>query len=191
MSQSDVRRDHAAATSPDPVPAVNGGSDVCAACSASHSRRHFLRDATALAVAATGLGLNAKQLAALSVKHVRAPVQNGPELKYPLPADDGATIDKPNEVIVVRWQSTVYAFALSCPHQRTMLKWRANNNQFQCPKHKSKYQPDGTFISGRATRGMDRYPVRIAGSTVIVDRTAKILQDENEQAWNRAKAVIG
>ena len=56
----------------------------------------------------------------------------------------------------MRFQGVVYAFNLSCPHQNTALKWQPDDQRFQCPKHKSRYQPDGTFISGRATRGMDR-----------------------------------
>jgi Rieske Fe-S protein len=71
-----------------------------------------------------------------------------------------------------------------------MLKWRENESQFQCTKHKSKYQPDGTFISGRATRGMDRYPVRIARGSVSVDVSSVILQDEDEAAWQAASVTL-
>jgi Rieske Fe-S protein len=78
-------------------------------------------------------------------------------------------IDKANQVILVRWQNAVYAFALSCPHQNQALRWDAKETRFQCPKHKSKYQPDGTFISGRATRAMDRYAVRHEGDTIVVE----------------------
>jgi Rieske Fe-S protein len=111
-------------------------------------------------------------------------------VRFPLPDADGAQIDRDNELILVRWQQSIYAFALSCPHQRTMLKWIAKDARFQCPKHKSKYQPDGVFISGRATRGMDRYPVRIAGTSVIVDTSALIRQDEDEAGWSAAMARL-
>ena len=87
---------------------------------------------------------------------------------------------------MVRHQGRAYAFSLSCPHQRTMLKWRADDARFQCPKHKSKYQPDGTFISGRATRGMDRHAIRLQGRELIVDRAVVYRQDKNPAAWKAA-----
>jgi Rieske Fe-S protein len=108
------------------------------------------------------------------------------ELTFPLPAADGVTVDRRNELILVRWDSEVFAFALSCPHQRTMLKWRESDQRFQCPKHKSKYRPDGVFLSGRATRGMDRYALRLEGDGLHVDTRVAIHQDENEPAWNAA-----
>jgi Rieske Fe-S protein len=80
----------------------------------------------------------------------------------------------------------LYAFRLACPHQRTALKWKAKDGRFQCPKHKSKYQPDGTFISGRATRGMDRHAVRRNGNEVVVDLSKVYLQDKDGGGWTAA-----
>ena len=68
-----------------------------------------------------------------------------------------------------------------------MLKWREKERRFQCTKHKSRYRPDGIFVDGRATRGMDRYPLRMAGGKIVVDTTASIHQDEDEDAWNAAE----
>lgn len=112
------------------------------------------------------------------------------DLRYPLPGSDGATVDKTNELIVARVQGKAYAFALSCPHQRTMLKWEADENRFQCPKHHSKYQPDGTFISGRATRGMDRHPIKLEGGALIVDSTVIYRQDRDAALWQAAFAQV-
>lgn len=105
---------------------------------------------------------------------------------YPTPGEDGVTIDKDNEVVVARYQKAIYAFALSCPHQRTMLKWLGQEGRFQCTKHKSKYQPDGTFISGRATRNMDRHPIKIEGGNVVVDLETTIQSDKEQAAWDAA-----
>ena len=155
------------------------------------SRRRFLRDA-ALAVAgiAAALGLPARA-GAMDMTFGTALRVDGTTASYALPAGDGATIDKEREVILVRWQGTVYAFALSCPHQRTMLKWKDDDGgRFQCPKHKSKYRPDGTFISGRATRGMDRYAVRRAGAQVEVDTGRLFREDEDKAGWDAAKVKL-
>lgn len=54
------------------------------------------------------------------------------------------------------------------PAPRTALRWTDAKHEFQCPKHKSRYQPDGTFIAGRATRNMDRFSITHTGTEVIV-----------------------
>jgi Rieske Fe-S protein len=97
-------------------------------------------------------------------------------------------IDRDNQVILVRWQNTVYAFNLSCPHQNTALRWDEADARFQCPKHHSKYQPDGTFISGRATRNMDRLSVRRDADTIVVDVDAMYKSNEDQAAW--AAAIV-
>jgi nitrite reductase/ring-hydroxylating ferredoxin subunit len=109
-------------------------------------------------------------------------------VSYPVPGEDGVSIDRGNEIVLVRWEGAVYAFALSCPHQRTMLRWIEKEHRFQCPKHKSKYEPDGAFISGRATRGMDRYPLSRERDSIHVTTSASIHEDEDAAAW--AKAVV-
>ena len=62
----------------------------------------------------------------------------------------------------------------------------AGENRFQCPKHKSRYQPDGTFISGRATRGMDRFAVRQEKGEIVVDTTRVYHEDEDRAGWTAA-----
>jgi len=112
-------------------------------------RRAFLRDATVAAIGIfTALGA-ASEARALPVRLVSALSARGDERTYPLPNADGATIDREESVIVVRWQGAAYVFSLACPHQNTALKWAPQDAQFQCPKHHSKYRPDGTFIEGR------------------------------------------
>jgi nitrite reductase/ring-hydroxylating ferredoxin subunit len=158
----------------------------CAGCALHDSRRAFLRDAAAaLAGIAALLGLPASAHA-LAARLTSASRVSGTEASYPLPDADGVTIDKEREVILVRWDGAVYAFRLSCPHQKTALKWKEKDGRFQCPKHKSKYQPDGTFISGRATRGMDRYALRRKKSEIVVDVSKVYLEDKDEAGWRAA-----
>ena len=111
------------------------------------------------------------------------------QLSYPVPGADGTTIDRDNQVILVRFQGKVYAFALACPHENTALRWRAQDSRFQCPRHESKYQPDGTFVEGRATRNMDRYAIKRQGGEVIVDLTQLFHSDQQQPQW--AAAVAG
>jgi len=110
------------------------------------------------------------------------------EHAYPIPATDGATIDKDTQVILVRFEQKAYAFRLSCPHQNTALHWLGDEGRFQCPKHKSRYQPNGVFISGRATRNMDRFAVRRDGATIVVDLDKVFKSDVDAAGW--AGAVV-
>ena len=164
-------------------------NDACAGCALSQSRRDFVATSSAMLAGLVALGMPSA-LAALPHEFARGERTADGQLSYPVPSQDGVTIDRDNEVIIVRWQSAVYAFALSCPHQRTMLRWMEREKRFQCPKHKSRYQPDGRFISGKATRGMDRHPVTRTGSSLLVDASRKLLQDDNEAAWAAAHVTL-
>jgi Rieske Fe-S protein len=170
---------------------VNETSDKrehdCIGCPLGPNRRDFLQDAALIGVAGVlaSLGL-ARPAAALTVTMIEALSCGKHGVSYDIPAGDGAQIDKDNEVILARWQNAVYAFNLSCPHQRTALRWNDSAKQFQCPKHKSKYMPDGELISGRATRGMDRLSIQRSGASVIVDIDTMYREDENESEWKAA-----
>ena len=146
----------------------------CGGC--GQDRRAFIEQLGLIAAAALVLPL--RTIAAASVE--------AGEVRYALPTSDGAHIDREHQVILVRWQRAVYAFSLACPHQRTALRWRPDDARFQCPKHKSKYQPDGTFIEGRATRGMDRYAIARAGEHIVVNTATLFKQSDNPSGWQSA-----
>jgi Rieske Fe-S protein len=150
------------------------------------SRRTFLHRAVAGAVVA-GAAVFA-DLGSLPVGSIEALAAQADERKYPIPAADGANIDRENQVILVRFQGAVYAFNLSCPHENAALRWRDADGRFQCPRHQSKYQPDGTFISGRATRNMDRLGIRREGDQVAIDLSRMFKSDTDAAGW--AAAVI-
>lgn len=146
-------------------------------CQDCRSRRDFLQ-----VLAAVGL-------AALPVTMVEGSAA-GSEHRYPFPAADGVTIDRKEQVIIVRYQAHVYAFNLSCPHENTALKWLPKDMRFQCPKHESKYQPNGTFMSGRATRNMDRLAVHRDGDSLVVDLSHIIKSDADAGAWAAATIPV-
>jgi Rieske Fe-S protein len=164
-------------------------NDDCTECPLS-SRRSFIRDAATALGALVALGAAPRGVEALSLRFLSAVRVAGDERTYPLPAADGATIDRDAEVIIVRYQGKVYAFSLSCPHQHTALRWEPDQNRFQCPKHHSKYQPDGVYMSGRATRSMDRFALRRDGGNVVVD-TAKLFREDRDAAsWQAASLTV-
>jgi Rieske Fe-S protein len=161
----------------------------CTGCDDS-GRREFLRTAAALFTTVVTLGATPAAAEAMAVQVGRALRVRGNRVTYSIPSADGATIDKEQQVILVRFQGVVYAFNLSCPHQNTALKWEEDDQRFQCPKHKSRYQPDGTFISGRATRGMDRFAIQRDGATVAVNVDVMYEQDKDPAGWAAAKITL-
>ena len=160
-------------------------SSSCAGCDCAGSRRDFLRRATVILAGVAGsLRIGpAAHLAGLPLSFAPGRSTNAEEVAYPIPAEDGATIDKAHEVILVRYDKAVYGFSLSCPHQKTPLRWQPDAQRFQCPKHKSRFQPDGSFIDGRATRNMDRYAIRREGEEVRISLDQLYREDENRDAW--------
>lgn len=152
------------------------------------SRRAFLgRVSAALATVA----LHDDWLAAFGgvpVTEVTAEQTAANTLTYPAPAGDGVSIDKKEQIILVRFQQKVYAFPLACPHENTALRWRQRDLRFQCERHGSRYQPDGTFMTGRATRNMDRYAVNHTGGSIVVDLTKLYQSDTHAAEWAAASA---
>jgi len=161
----------------------------CGGCELE-GRRDFLRAAASLLATFVTLGASPAVAEAMTIRTGSALAVRGTDVTYPIPAADGATIDKKEQVILVRFQGVVYAFNLSCPHQNTALKWIAADQRFQCPKHKSKYQPDGTFMSGRATRNMDRFAVKKSGKNEVVNVARLFESDKQKAPWESARAAV-
>jgi Rieske Fe-S protein len=166
--------------------------DECTDCPLAGNRRAFFRQAgmaTLGALIMVGMPPGVAAASVPSLLSSRRRVGSNPT--YPIPAHDGVQIDKENDVILVRWQNAVFAFNLSCPHQNTALHWSESDVQFQCPKHHSKYKPDGTFISGRATRNMDRFSVARQGDEVVVNVNAMHKNDVDPSGWSASLLVLG
>ena len=156
----------------------------CAGCNPGPDRREFLREIAAIAAGVAGILESSPARAAASSADFSSGLSApGEEATYAIPPQDEVTIDKAREVILVRYEQSVYAFALSCPHQKTPLRWQETEHRFQCPKHKSTFQPSGIFVEGRATRGMDRYGIRREANNVVVDLGKLYREDENREDW--------
>ena len=172
---------------------ASDAGESCTTCplAGAMERRAFFREAaTAAAGVFAALGIVASEARALPVRAVSALSAHGEDRTYPIPTADGATIDKEESLIVARWQNALYVFSLACPHQNTALKWEQRDAQFQCPKHHSKYRPDGSFIEGRATRGMDRFAVRRDGEKIVVDLDKLYQQDTDPAEWKAAVILL-
>jgi nitrite reductase/ring-hydroxylating ferredoxin subunit len=162
----------------------------CARCARPDDRREFLRQAALLVSGAiVGLaGAEASAAPALTVAFGQPLDVSGSELTYPIPDADGATVDRDNGVIVVRFQGKAFAFNLSCPHENAAVRWKAAVARFECSRHV--YTPDGVYTSGRATRNMDRFPLKRNGNTLVVE-VARLIQSDSQKAqWEAAVVAL-
>jgi nitrite reductase/ring-hydroxylating ferredoxin subunit len=165
---------------------------ACGACPIETDRRTFLHD---MAIAVMGtlavIGVAPGSAFARSARAVEPLRDAGAERRYELPRGDGVSIDEQNEVILARWQNRVYAFSLLCPHRGTKLVWHADESRVYCPKHKARFRADGLHDSGRATRALDRYDLRLEAGTIVVDLDALHRVDDDPRGWSSAVVAVG
>lgn len=162
-------------------------TDSTAGCEDGTGRRTFLKEGLMAVAALTALGATASNLHALTRNYATGRA-DGATVRYPVPAADGVTIDSENKVIIARYQGSIYAFGLECPHRGTNVQWQARQNRFYCPKHKSTFQPGGNFIEGKAERGLDRHAIRRDGNEIVVD-TAVLIREPDAAAHAAAKVA--
>ena len=153
----------------------------------ARSRRTFLQQGGCglFTLAAFGLGV-VDPLPVCALEGTGA----GSERTYPIPSSDGVNIDRSAQIIIVRYQGHAYAFALACPHEQAAVKWVAKDGRFQCTKHDSRYTPAGVYTEGRATRNLDRFPLRCDGTSLVVTTDHVFRSDQNAAEWNAAAVDV-
>ncbi|MBA3653547.1 MAG: Rieske 2Fe-2S domain-containing protein, partial [Actinobacteria bacterium] len=62
-----------------------------------------------------------------------------------------------------------------CVHLGCRVPWCSSSQWFECPCHGSKYNRVGEKKGGPAPRGLDRFPVAVAGGAVVIDTGSRIL----------------
>ena len=163
--------------------------DSCTGRAGDGTRRGFLQTAGCFGAALVLLGVASSTGEALPVFMTEG-VTDGGEKRYPIPAADSVNVDRGSSLIVVRAQGHVYVFLLSCPHENNAVKWVAKDRRFQCTKHDSRYQPDGVHTAGRATRNLDRFPIRLDAANVVVSLDKVFRSDQDPAEWAAASVAI-
>lgn len=158
------------------------------------SRRRFLKSSAGCLGGAFALcAILPESLRALPVEMVEGvSVRAGAvaEQAYQIPATDSVSIDAKKGLILARTAGKLYAFSMTCPHERAAVKWVAKDNRFACTKHDSKYRPDGTYISGRSTRSLDRFPIRRDGNQALINVDQVFRFDKNPDGWEKAVIAV-
>jgi nitrite reductase/ring-hydroxylating ferredoxin subunit len=157
--------------------------DECSGCPLV-DRRGFLKAIAILGAGAAAVAAGPQDVMALPM--ITGIRRSADEKEFPIPAADGASIDKDLDLILSRSEGKIFAFSLACPHQNTAIKWEADKKRFQCPKHHSIYTPEGVFVEGRATRGLDRFTVRKNGNSIVVNLDSLLQEDEDGDKWKTA-----
>ncbi len=153
------------------------------------TRREFLRSSGCMVLALVAADALPGDLLASPIQVITG-TPSGKERSYPVPASDGVSVDRDAQLILVRTQGRVMAFALSCPHQNAAVRWSDKDQRFKCTKHDSKYQADGVYKSGRATRNMDRFAIRSDGHGLVVDLSRVFHSDTDAAGWAAAVVVV-
>ena len=110
------------------------------------------------------------------------------EIAIAIPDVDGVSVDGGLPLLLVRVGGRITALSAACPHEGAAVRWAPKTGRFECTKHDSRYQRDGTYISGRATRPLDRFPIRRVGPQLIVTIDRILRSDRDAAAW--AAAVV-
>lgn len=62
----------------------------------------------------------------------------------------------------------VVAFSPVCTHLGCAVSWDGSAKNFACPCHTSSFGTDGKVLSGPAPRALDRFAVKLDGSTILL-----------------------
>lgn len=164
----------------------------CGECPVATSRRAFLRQtglAVVAAVAATSLAVPGAAFAE-TIVDIAPTSARGRRQVYPIPTADGISVDDGNDVILARWRGKVYAFSQRCPHKGAQLEWLPGEQRVFCPKHKARFDGEGSHVSGRGSRDLDRYDIIREAQTIVVDLGAVRRADQDAAAWRAAVVTL-
>ena len=166
-------------------------ADKCSECPIATNRRRFLRD-IGMTVAATLVATGLKPSAAFAafVTEVKPSRIAGSRRSYSLPAADVVMLESDNDVNITRYRGKVYAFSRRCPHKGARLVWHEDESRIFCPKHKARFMSNGDHASGRRSRNLDRYGVRIQGREIVVDTDVLYRSDVNREGWASAFVTV-
>jgi nitrite reductase/ring-hydroxylating ferredoxin subunit len=157
------------------------------------SRRAFLHEtATAVAIVVLmGLGASRADAEAFPVRFASGSGDATTSVvRFPVPDADGVLIDVDHGVILVRYEHHAYAFSILCTHQPVVLEWIEDADLIECPKHHACFRLDGEHRSGRATRALDRFDVRLEGTDILVAPDRLYRQDRDPERWMAARVPV-
>ena len=70
--------------------------------------------------------------------------------------------------VVRTGENNVVAYSPQCTHLGCAYHWEDSRDQFVCPCHGSRFSIDGKVLAGPASRPLDRYPVQVENSKLLI-----------------------
>lgn len=155
------------------------------------SRRLFFQQMGSAALATLALsGLAPNLVLAESVRAISGATLTPGQRAYPVPTADSVSVDEAAGVIIVRAANHLYAFSTECPHRGAQLEFLAAEKTIYCRKHKARFGGDGSWLSGRRTRALDRFPIHVVNGQVVVATDTLLEQDIDGAAYEAAEVMV-
>lgn len=157
------------------------------------TRRGFLWSAVAL----LGATLGSTALATMRFMFPNTLNEPTKRRKVGFPEDYAPGVDKKFlkdfGVFIVREEERMYAVSATCTHPGCTVRWLAENNQFNCPCHGSKFYQDGINFAGSAPRPLDRVKITLADDRqVLLDKSRLFIRDvaKGKDEWEEDGAYL-
>jgi cytochrome b6-f complex iron-sulfur subunit len=71
----------------------------------------------------------------------------------------------------------------NCTHLGCTFPWNANDQQFQCPCHGSRYAPDGTVVRGPAPLPLKIFHVAVIDNSILISPWTETDPRTGEKPW--------
>jgi cytochrome b6-f complex iron-sulfur subunit len=94
---------------------------------------------------------------------------------YPADALEKARAVYPDNILSGMQQGGIVALYQKCPHLGCRVPQCVTSQWFECPCHGSQYNQVGEKKGGPAPRGMDRFPITIAGNGDVTVNTGTVV----------------
>jgi cytochrome b6-f complex iron-sulfur subunit len=133
------------------------------------TRREFLRNSWKVGGVLLGVAAGwttYESLRPLALPAAGATIRLGTVDSY---APETATYVTAGRLWVANTGTRVFALSQKCPHLGCRVPFCDSSGHFECPCHGSKFDIGGEWIEGPAPRGMDRYPLTLAGDTLVAN----------------------
>ena len=81
------------------------------------------------------------------------------KLRKPADYPQGVTFDADRRLFVVRQDDDFHVISAVCTHLGCTVQWKPDRKTFDCPCHGSRFEADGTNVSGPAPRPLAWFAV--------------------------------
>ena len=96
---------------------------------------------------------------------------DNPNIKISLPLkniNNGITYIKQSQIFIYKKDKNIDVYDAHCTHMGCILNFNKEQQHFNCPCHKSRFDIDGTNLRGPAKRDLDKITFKIKNKTIYI-----------------------